>query len=107
MRFLGVPLAQALAEAIEDAVALADFGRPNAARRGRDPRWPYVPIITDTRRGHTNQVLGRAFATRGEALACAEAHIAALRASLRRRLAEPRQRALRAQHGLPRELSEG
>lgn len=92
-----------------EAAEAAELGHPTALKRGRDPRWPYVPAIVtaepDTGREHTRQLLRLAFATRAEALEAAEAHIAAERANLARRLAEPRNRALRRSHGLPAELA--
>lgn len=75
----------------------------SARKGGRDPRWPWVPVI---RRGdHTAQVKGMAFATRDEAVDYAQLVLDAEAASLARKLADPRYRALREQHGLPRELS--
>lgn len=53
---------------------------PGAVKRGRDPRWPYVPVWTwtpaDGSRGYTSQVVGRAFATRAEAVEHARQHLA-------------------------------
>jgi hypothetical protein len=57
--------------------------KPSAAKRGRDPRFPYVPVIihdgvlSDGRHHHhTEQVRGFAYATREEALAMARITIA-------------------------------
>lgn len=89
------------------AAEAADFGQPAARKTGRDPRWPYVPVIVGGIAGQahqTKQLLGRAFVTRGEAVADAAGHVARLRADLARRLALPQYRALREQHGLPRDL---
>jgi hypothetical protein len=47
--------------------------KPTAAKRGRNPRFPYVPIIQDGSR--TSQIRGFAFATRDEALTFAARHI--------------------------------
>jgi hypothetical protein len=89
----------------------ADFGTPSARKTGRDPRWPYVPVIVHEGtpkcpKGFTQQILGLAFETRVEAVDAASVHIEGLRVDLEAMLAEPRHRALREQYGLPRELSE-
>lgn len=97
-----------LAAAIEAAVAAADLGRPNARKAGRNPAWPYVPVILRTDHAgatRSTQLIGLAYATRAEAVAVAAAHIDRARAALARDLADPRYRALRQQHGLPREVS--
>lgn len=101
------------ADQVAAAVAAAPFGRPTAAKRGRNPRFPWVPVVdygpqdtgVDTTR--TWQIPARAFATRNEAVRCAAEYIAAGRDRLERDLQHPRMRALREQHGLPRELPEG
>lgn len=86
----------------------AAVGTPSAAKRGRSPQWPWVPIIDlsalQSRGLKTQQVCGKAFATREEAVAYAERVIASRKAALEKALADPRQRALREAHGLPREL---
>lgn len=92
-----------------EAAAAADLGTASARKSGRNPTWPYVPVIlhdvTDGPGGRfirtrQEQILKRAFATRDEAVACAEAVIARRRASLEAKLAKPNMRALRAQHGV-------
>ncbi len=79
-----------------------------AALRGRNARFPWVPIVNlgpNFSRGRkTWQVRGRAYATREEAVACAERAIAHQEATRKAMFADPRQRALREAHGLPREL---
>lgn len=87
-----------------EAAAAADLGRPSARRSGRNPRWPHVPVIEDPD-GHARQLLGLAFQTRTEALWAANHHLETARADLERKLADPRYRALREAHGLPRDLS--
>ncbi len=90
----------------ERVAATAEFGEPYARKTGRDRRWPYVPVVVLANGSHS-QVLGLAYATRPEALAAAERHIAEWRADLARKLAEPRYRALRVHYGLPAELVPG
>jgi hypothetical protein len=85
------------------------FGIAGARKRGRNPRWPYVPVVfhpTPGRpgAGYEQQVLGNAYATREEALACAELHIATWRHGFRYRLMQSNYRALRSHWGLPQEL---
>ena len=90
----------------EQAADAADFGTPSARKAGRNPRFPYVPVVkVSPLRPTTRQIKGYAYATRNEALAHAERHIANARRTLARQLADPRYRALREQHGLPREIS--
>ena len=94
-------------EQIESAVHAA-YGhyRPEAVKRGRNPKFPYVPIYRTSHNGahQTTQVKGRAFATRAEALHCAEAQIEAFCNHMRALLIKPGCRALREQYGLPREI---
>jgi hypothetical protein len=96
---------------IEAVVAEADFGTASARKGGRHPKWPYVPVIVyDDGRGderqRTSQVIGRAYATRDEAVASAQRQIDHMRARLGVKLRNPRLRALREQYGLPRELAD-
>jgi hypothetical protein len=89
--------------------ATVDFGTASAAKRGRNPKWPYCPVIDHGagRHGVTGkeQLLGRAFATRDEAVRDAAATIDARRARLAASLADPRHRAQRAHYGFPPELT--
>jgi hypothetical protein len=78
------------------AAASADFGQPSARKTGRNPEWPYVPVIMHGYR--QQQVLGLAYATRQEAIAAAENHIQGLREDLERKLNLPNYRALRAKY---------
>ena len=100
-----------LTTAIDDAVARAEFGRATAAKRGRNPKWAWVPIIDHGAQAvginctKTVQIKGRAFATRAEAVDCAQRQIDRARESLRADLAKRNMRALREHHGLPRELA--
>ena len=92
---------------IERVVAEADFGEASARKSGRNPQWPYVPVIRwtdDTGRTHDRQVLIRAYATRDEAVEAARRNIEAQRADLASKLADPRYRALRERYGLPKEI---
>lgn len=92
---------------IAAAVEAAAFPTATARKTGRDPRWPYVPVlILPGERRVAQQILGKAFATRSEAVAHAVAVVEANRISLAKRLADPRERALREHHGLPRDISE-
>lgn len=86
----------------EDVANGIDLGQATAVKRGRDPRWPYVPVIDHGT--YTSQVRGLAFATRAEAIEAAAAHIEANRTNIAVMLAQPRHRALREQYGLPREI---
>lgn len=88
------------------------FGIAFARKSGRNPKWPHVPVIL-TRRipgrpiadfSMESQIRGLAYATREEAIACAQRSIEAQRAHLRGRLNEPRYRALRESFGLPTEI---
>jgi hypothetical protein len=87
----------------DDAAARVDFGQATANRRGRNPRWPYCPVIDHG--GRKEQILGRAYVTRDEAVRAAQFAIDARRALLAAKLALRNYRALREQHGLPRELT--
>jgi hypothetical protein len=86
-----------MARTIEQAVNASYAGyRATAIKRGRNPKWPYVPVFFSGSGGQ-QQIRGKAFATREEAIAYAERCIVGMRQSFARRLAEPRNRALRAQ----------
>lgn len=92
---------------VEQIVTDLDLGRPTARRRGRNHRFPWVPVVAysdSTGAPRTRQVLARAFATREEAVADAERHIEQVRRRLLADLLRPNKRALREWHGLPREL---
>jgi len=80
-----------------------DLGTVTARKRGRNPRFPYVIVIDHGDR--TKQVLGSAFATAEEAVQNGRRILATQRADLARRLADPRNRALRRHYGLPEEAS--
>jgi hypothetical protein len=100
--------------AVDDVMARRDaeegFGVARARKRGRNPQWPYVPVIfTRTAAGRPDvgfesQILGNAYETRELALACAERHIATARHGFRYRLLQSNYRALRGQWGLPQEM---
>ncbi len=83
------------------------FGSPSARKSGRRAEWPYTPVVVTTYESgnvHRQQVLGKAFATREEAVDHARAVIARHRGMIAEKLADRRYRALREQFGLPREL---
>lgn len=84
---------------VREAVAAKDFGKPTAVKRGRRLEWPYVPVIDHGT--HTEQLRGRAYATRQEAVNYARTTILARQDDMRRKLSEPRYRAFREQLGLP------
>lgn len=97
----------ALQDEIETAVESLNWGVGDAAKRGRNPAFPYVPVVRyarDGRRQTQNPTRRVAFATRAEAADCAQRHIDDLKNAIKAQLAEPRYRALREQYGLPREL---
>lgn len=98
-------------DAVTEVVAGTDFGKASARKSGRDPRWPFVPIIDWSERlereggfQRTEQVLGLAYETRAEAVAAAQAMIDKRRAAMDADLRDPRKWALREWHGLPRDL---
>ena len=93
-----------LTSQIEEAVASVDFGTASARKRGRNPDYPYVPVIERPNGTTSNPVRGRAYATRTEAVAAAQRQIDGRRRQLSDQLAQPRYRALREAYGLPREL---
>lgn len=97
-----------LIAAAQQAAEVADFGTPTARKAGRNPAWPYVPVVRHTMKGTVkecdSQIRGLAYATHEQAVEGAAAYIRAQRTALAERLLDPRMRALREQHGLPREI---
>ena len=99
-----------LMQAIEKLVAEQKFGRANAVKRGRNPKYPWVPIIDygeQTQGVHTTrteQIRKLAFAEREDAVNAAQKVIDARRDKFRHDLLEPRMRALRQQYNLPRDI---
>ncbi|OUZ10276.1 hypothetical protein BHE97_07955 [Aeromicrobium sp. PE09-221] len=96
----------AIGDQIDVVVAEYEFGSAPAVKRGRNPQWPYVPIlksIDEHGRASTRQVQGLAYATREEAVDRAERYIAEWREKMRADLANPRHRAWREHLGLPRD----
>jgi hypothetical protein len=97
------------ADLIAAAAAAADLGIPASRKSGRNARWPYLPVVVTTGLNggtRTTVIPKRAFATSAEAVEYATRHIDSLRSSLARTLADPSARALREQHGLPRNLTD-
>lgn len=92
---------------IDEAVQECFAGHVAAARKaGRNPRYPYVPIIKtpDTfvpGKLREAQIRGRAHATRDAALACAENQIDRFRKNMREKLSDPTYRVYREQWGVP------
>lgn len=81
-----------------------------ADKRGRYADRPYVPVIVTGPTagdpvGHRAQILARAFPTRADAVSAAQQQIARQIDELTDKLRQPRQRALREWHGLPREVT--
>ncbi len=97
-----------IAAAVADARKRGVIGRPSARRTGRNPEWPYVPVIITVNEVGTEsqkQILGKAFKTRTEAVEYADSVIERWYVDLAKSLADPRYRALRQHYGLPRELA--
>jgi len=98
---------ETLDAAIAAAVAAYPIGIPGAVKCGQWADRPYIAVLKDFHgcSGRTHIPNARsAFATAEEATASAAHYVRDFRESLARRLAEPRMRALRAQHGLPRDI---
>lgn len=99
---------------IEGLQARNFFGIASAAKRGRNPKFPYVPVIKlvdaegnpSVGLSQTQQIRGLAYVTRDEAMTRSQRHIDAAFVRLAEELGQPHKRALREWHGLPRELSE-
>lgn len=101
-----------ITEQVDSILRDYPFGRASAAKRGRNPKFPWVPVIdygkqkTSIHATRTSQIRGRAYRTREEAVDCAQTAINNATAHLRSKFLDPRYRALREQYGLPRELVE-
>lgn len=93
---------------IQDVVSNIDFGRASARKRGSNPKFPYVPVVetVGSRTVTRNPALGRAYATREEAISVAQRTIDRQREILTKDLGDRRHRALRQHHGLPREIED-
>jgi hypothetical protein len=78
-----------------------DFGTASSAKRGRNPLFPFVPVIRYTNRSgvKSRQVRAKAFATAEEATAYAERSIEAMKLRHAERIADPRNRSLREWYG--------
>lgn len=92
-------------EMVEAAISAFPYPKPTAAKRGRNPKWPYVPVLDYGR--FTKQILGRAYSTRGEAVQAAAAAVAQLKQLDDRKLWRVGSRAMRRQFGLPGDISNG
>ena len=78
--------------AYEEAAGRAAFGLPTARKSGRAAWWPHVPVLRHVPADgapYETQILGRAFATRDEAVAFASSYVERQRAVLAERLADP------------------
>jgi len=102
--------AAAFADAVHAVLDTVNFGIASAAKRGRTPKFPYVPVIvyssqaTGAFRARTTQIKGVAYVTGDEAKDCAQRMIDKHRVQYEANLMRPGSRALRESHGLPREL---
>lgn len=89
-------------------VRIPDFGTATARKSGRNPKYPYVPIIrlaSPLESLHqTTQIRGLAYATRQEAVDRAQRAINSHKAAHERKLVIPRLRTNREHWGFPREL---
>lgn len=92
----------ALADQIDAVLQRMDLGEAIARKVGRDPVWPYVPIIKY--KAHTKQIMNRAFTTREAAIECAQQVIDKQREANRVMFLTPRYRAFRQQWGLPENI---
>jgi hypothetical protein len=89
----------------QDAAQAANLGEPTARKRGRTADYPYVPVIRHTEGGrygdgYDEQIRGKAYADRADAVAHAQAVIRHRRDHLARELGKVNMRQLRAQHGV-------
>jgi len=100
--------AQDIEQAVAAKSATGYFGEATARKGGRNPRWPYVPVVAytnpETGLRTTKQIKGLAYATRAEAVDSAARTIAAEQARVTAQLGQRAYRALRESYGLPREL---
>jgi hypothetical protein len=103
---------EVLGDRIDEVVAKRDFGAPSAAKRGRNPKYPYVPTVKLRSDGsqlggygsaRTRQLTGLAYAARDEAVTRAQTQIDEYRRRFAVDLCRPNARALREQYGLPRD----
>lgn len=104
------------ADDVQAAVDRAYAGvTPTARKLGRGADRPHVPALRypDTSgHGHysgggrdgVEQILGLAYASRGEAVEAARRVLFNRQVGLTQKLTDPRHRALREYHGLPREI---
>lgn len=94
---------RSLEQLVDQALASRPDGcKAGAAKRGRNPRFPYVPIVNHGDR--TEQIRQHAYRTRPEAVAFAALVIEHRRQVLRDMLIDARMRALRESYGLPRDI---
>jgi len=91
------------AEQVEETLAAQHWPEPSAVKRGRNPLFPYVPVLIYVGRT-TNPARGRAFPDRASAIAFAQQCLDANKDRLRRAFNDPRCRATRRHYGLPEEL---
>lgn len=99
-----------LAEQVEEIIAAHPFGRASAPKRGRNSKFPWVPVIDYGKQAigvhatRTYQLRAFAYEAREAAVCAAQRAIDANREMMRSQMLNPRYRALREQYGLPREI---
>lgn len=95
-----------------DIAAAIDAHQPpqwgDARRAGRNPNYPYIPIVVTSHDNGWNRttavIRGYAFATRDEAVQFARDTVHHRRQKLIDQLLKPNQRAHRTRYGLPADL---
>lgn len=107
----GQPVIRTVTEAVD---ACYSGHRAHALKRGRNHRWPYVPVVVSDRRDirrtdltTQSQIRGKAFETREQALAYAQRVIDFRRDRFRDQLLDPAMRLIRDQWGVPHAVVEG
>lgn len=90
-------MTRTIEQAVQDCYAGYEA---SAAKRGRNPRYPHVPIFKRAD-GSTTQIQGKAFEDRDAAVGYAARYIDALKQNMRDQLAKPSCRALRQQWNVP------
>lgn len=107
MNAFSTAIRDVIGEHVDAVVAAQDFGIASAAKRGRNPKRPYVPVVKFHKEFDcgvaTSQIMGLAYATRDEAVSRAQRQIESWRRKLATDLCLPQMRVLREHYGLPRD----